>query len=89
VFASLVTIKGLRETANSYTHDLNGGRYLLPVLLAWFATLMILFFAELPLSASFSSNPKVKPSLAPQPQPDFAPAGRHRKNKTGRQQRLN
>jgi hypothetical protein len=89
VFASLVSIKSLLETTNSYTHDLNGGRYLLPVLLAWFATMMILFFAELPSSASFSSNPKAIPSLAPQPQPDFAPSGRHRKNKTTRQQRLN
>jgi 4-amino-4-deoxy-L-arabinose transferase-like glycosyltransferase len=67
VFASLVTIKGLRETANSYTHDLNGGRYLLPVLLAWFATLMIMFFAE-PFSAA--TTPMLEPG-------EPAPAGRH------------
>ena len=88
VFTSFISVEGLSEVIN-YTKDTTGGRYVLPVLLAWFATMMTLFFAELPSSVSFSSNPKAKPSLAPQPQPGFAPAGRHRKNKTGRQQRLN
>ncbi|MGB8370455.1 MAG: hypothetical protein WCF71_14310, partial [Verrucomicrobiia bacterium] len=46
VFVSLVSIKGLAETT-LYTSDLDGGRYLLPVLLAWFATIMTLFFADL------------------------------------------
>jgi len=46
VFVSLVSIKGLAETT-LYTSDLDGGRYLLPVLLAWFATIMTMFFADL------------------------------------------
>ena len=46
VFASFVSIKGLTEVIG-YTSDLDGGRYLLPVLLAWFATMMTLFFADL------------------------------------------
>jgi hypothetical protein len=51
VFAGIVSIKGLSEVAN-FTHDFTGGRYLLPVLLAWFATMMTMFFANLPSSAS-------------------------------------
>ena len=51
VFASIVSIKGLSEVAN-FTHDFTGGRYLLPVLLAWFATIMTMLFANLPSSAS-------------------------------------
>ena len=51
VFVSFVSINGLARTI-LLTHDLQGGRYLLPVLLSWFATLMTVFFAELPSSAS-------------------------------------
>jgi hypothetical protein len=51
VYVSLISIKGLAETT-IYTHDLNGGRYLLPVLLAWFTTMMTLFFADRPPAAS-------------------------------------
>ena len=51
VYASLVSIKGLALTT-LLTNDLNGGRYLLPVLLAWFATMTTVFFAKLPSSAS-------------------------------------
>jgi hypothetical protein len=47
VFASFVSIKGLSETA-TLTHDVAGGRYLLPVLLAWFATMLTLFFMDQP-----------------------------------------
>jgi hypothetical protein len=50
-YASLVSIKGLALTT-LLTNDLNGGRYLLPVLLAWFATMITVFFAKLPSSAS-------------------------------------
>jgi len=55
VFVSLVSIKGLSEVAN-FTHDFTGGRYLLPVLLAWFATMMTMFFAD-PLSSTFTLAP--------------------------------
>jgi hypothetical protein len=51
--------------------------------------MMTVFFAELPPSASISSSRGAKPSLAYQPQPRLAPVGRHRKNKTGKQRRLN
>ena len=50
VFASFVSIKGLSETA-TLTHDVAGGRYLLPVLLAWFATMLTLFFRDQPSPA--------------------------------------
>jgi 4-amino-4-deoxy-L-arabinose transferase-like glycosyltransferase len=66
VFASIVTVKSLTE-AVGYTNQEAGGRYLLPVLLAWFATMMTLFFAELPSS---TSTPKLKPG-------EPAPAGRN------------
>ena len=55
VFASIVTIKSLTEAVD-YTSDVAGGRYLLPVLLAWFATLMTVFFAELSSSTSISGT---------------------------------
>jgi hypothetical protein len=80
VFASFVNITSL-NAAISYTVDVHGGRYLLPVLLAWFATMMTVFFAEPPSSTSISSSPGAKPSLAP--------VGRHRRNKAGKQQRRN
>ena len=76
VFASFVNITNLAQVIG-YTRDDVAGRYLLPVLLAWFATMMTMFFAELPLSTSI------------QPQPGLAPAGRHLKNKTGKRRRLN
>ena len=64
VFVSFTGIQGLSE-AIELTSDFTGERYLLPVLLAWFATMMTLFFAELPSSTSI------------QPQPGLASAGRH------------
>jgi hypothetical protein len=57
VFASIVSVKSLTE-AVGYTNEEAGGRYLLPVLLAWFATLMTVFFAELSSSAT---THKLKP----------------------------
>jgi hypothetical protein len=45
VFASFIGIESKSE-AFSLTGDTGGGRYLLPVLLAWFATIMTMFFAE-------------------------------------------
>jgi tetratricopeptide (TPR) repeat protein len=47
IFVSFIGIKGLSEAIN-YTVDVAAGRYLLPMLLAWFATIMTMFFAESP-----------------------------------------
>ena len=57
VFASFVNITNLTQVIG-YTMDDAAGRYLLPVLLAWFATMMTVFFAGQPSSAA---TPKVKP----------------------------
>ncbi len=65
VFASFANITSLNAAINDYTVEVHGGRYLLPVLLAWFATMMTLFFAELPSFASFTSSPDAKPAPAP------------------------
>jgi hypothetical protein len=51
VFASFVNITSL-DAAIGYTADASGARYLLPMLLAWFAIMMIMFFGDLPSSAS-------------------------------------
>jgi hypothetical protein len=59
VFASFVNITNLAQGIG-YTKDDVAGRYLLPVLLAWFATMLTLFFADLPSSASVSSPVGVK-----------------------------
>ncbi|MGB7748553.1 MAG: hypothetical protein WBN75_14845 [Verrucomicrobiia bacterium] len=48
VFVSFVTTEGLNKIIQIHTNDLNGGRYLFPILLAWFATMMTLFFYEPP-----------------------------------------
>ena len=80
VFASFVNITNLGQVLG-YTADNIAGRYLLPVLLAWFAALMTVFITELPSSTSISSSTGAKPSPAP--------AGSHRKKKTGKQRRLN
>jgi tetratricopeptide (TPR) repeat protein len=45
VFASLFNVTTL-VSAIGYTEDHIAGRYLLPILLAWFATVMTLFFAN-------------------------------------------
>jgi hypothetical protein len=55
VFASFVNITNLDQVIG-YTADVAAGRYLLPVLLAWFATMMTVFFAEPPSSASISGT---------------------------------
>jgi len=47
VIASFITIDGLNEAINLTKNDY-AGRYLLPMLLAWFATMMTLFFADPP-----------------------------------------
>ena len=78
VFAALSNVTDLVSTIG-YTDDNNAGRYLLPMLLAWYATMMTVFFAELPSSASISSSTGAKPSPAHQDQPCLAPVGRHQK----------
>jgi hypothetical protein len=88
VFASFICINSLTQVI-TLTNDEAGGRYLLPVLLAWFTTILTMFFAELPSATSISSQPGVKPSLAPQPPSGLAPGGRHLNNKIGRQRRRN
>jgi hypothetical protein len=57
VFASFVSIKGLSEVIG-YTNEEAGGRYLLPVLLAWFATMMTVFFTNQPSPASTPGTSK-------------------------------
>lgn len=51
VFASLFNVTNLVSVI-AYTTNHIAGRYLLAVLLAWFATIMTLFFADVPSSAS-------------------------------------
>ena len=55
VFASFVNITSL-DSVMFYTEDGSGGRYLLPMLLAWFATMMTMFLGNLPSSASTPST---------------------------------
>ena len=50
VFAGLSNVITMSVSIIGYTADINAGRYLFPLLLAWFATMMTLFFAELPPS---------------------------------------
>jgi hypothetical protein len=54
VFASFVSITTAQQAVQviGYTKDHIAGRYLLPVLFAWFATIMTMFFTDLPSSAS-------------------------------------
>ena len=55
VFASFVNITNLSQVIG-YTAGDVAGRYLLPVQLAWFATMMTVFFAELPSLPSSAST---------------------------------
>ena len=47
VFASFVNVTSL-DAVIGYTADAHAGRYLLPMLLAWFATVMTLCFMGAP-----------------------------------------
>jgi hypothetical protein len=47
VFASFVNINSL-NAAIGFSVDVHGARYLLPMLLAWFATILAMFFADPP-----------------------------------------
>ncbi len=51
VFASFVNITSLAQVMG-YTSESTSGRFLLPVLLAWFATMMTMFFTEPPLATT-------------------------------------
>ena len=57
VFASFVGINGLRQTIG-YTNDEAGGRYLLPILLAWFGTMLVVCFANGSKAAVPGIDPK-------------------------------
>jgi hypothetical protein len=61
VFSSLLTVEGL-DGAIWLSARVTGGRYLMPILLAWFATMMTLFFKELPSPASI---PEPSRTIAP------------------------
>ena len=63
VFVSFVNITSLTQVI-SYTTDNSAGRYLLPVLLAWFATILTMFFMNPPLSAPATGREATAP-LAP------------------------
>jgi hypothetical protein len=51
VFASFANVTNLTEVIR-YTADETAGRYLLPMLPAWFATMMTMLFADLSAPAS-------------------------------------
>jgi len=52
VFASFVSVSGLDHVIFERTADNTTGRYLFPMLLAWGATMVILFFGDFPPSES-------------------------------------
>jgi len=58
VFASFVNITSLNAVI-FYTEDCSGGRYLLPMLLAWFATTLTMLFSN---QHSMASTPGTTPS---------------------------
>jgi tetratricopeptide (TPR) repeat protein len=68
VLTSFITVDGLNEVIN-LTEDPVGGRYILPVLLAWFATMMTMFFTGLR-----SSKSTLAPGTAFAKSPSSAPA---------------
>ena len=80
VFASFVNVIDLEQVIG-YTAENIAGRYLLPVLLAWFATMLTMFFAGEPPSTPTSFGLKAKTPLGHQPQPGLAAAGRKQKTK--------
>jgi len=56
VFASFVSGSGLSDVISARTADNEAGRYLFPMLLAWAATMMILFFGDFSPSASAANG---------------------------------
>ncbi len=77
VFAALSNVTTLSVSIIGYTADINAGRYLFPLLLAWFATMLTLFFAELPPSASNPHGLKKKPTPAANQELSTAPCNGH------------
>ena len=73
VFASFAGIKGLGE-AFGFTGDVAGGRYLLPMLLAWFATMLTVLFDGVEGLNDILPMPSTSTPLAPQVKRE-APAG--------------
>ena len=61
VFASFVGINGLEDVISARTADNETGRYLFPLLLAWTAAMVILFFGDFAPSAS-TSDEETNPS---------------------------
>ena len=74
VFVSFVSLEGLGR-AIGYTGDETGGRYLLPVLLAWFSTLLIVGLADGPASVQIVPQ-EIKAEAESRPPPPTAPARR-------------
>ena len=61
VFASLLSVQGLSETIN---YTLTGGRYLFPVLAAWYAAILTILFAGPPdATSSQATSPARMPDL--------------------------
>jgi hypothetical protein len=52
VFACFVNISSLDAVINFFITDVTGGRYLLPMLLAWFATTLAMLFLDQPSTES-------------------------------------
>jgi len=71
VFACFVNIRSL-DAVMIYTADAHGARYLLPMLLAWFATMLTTFFADVP---SFASTPGTDAALPCPPASVGSPVG--------------
>jgi hypothetical protein len=86
VFASFVNITNLGQVIG-YTADDVAGRYLLPVQLAWFATMMTVFFVKLPSSTATPSASATVPCTLTPARP--CAGGTTSKNKAGKQQRRN
>ena len=70
VFASLFSVTNL-VSVMGYTED-HARRYLFPVLLAWFATTLTMFFADVP---SFASTPGTDATLPCSPAAVGSPVG--------------
>jgi len=75
VFASFVNITNLARVTG-YTDDTIAGRYLLPVLLAWFATILIMMYAD---QSFFTSTPSMSAPISETP--PLAGSLRERKNR--------
>ena len=66
VFASFINVTNLPDVLG-YTVEDAAGRYLLPVLLAWFATILTLFFAEQASSPTIPGMHAITSTIPPSP----------------------